>query len=60
MSSVYTLPPILLLLSITSTDFDEVVKLDSEYIRNWHIGLDIKIIWKTLIVLIDRKKNKAI
>lgn len=42
------------------TDFDEVVKLDSEYIRNWHIGLDIKIIWKTLIVLIDRKKNKAI
>ena len=24
------------------TDFDEVVKLDLEYIDNWSVGLDIK------------------
>ena len=26
------------------TDFEEVVKLDTEYIQNWSIGLDIKIL----------------
>ena len=30
------------------TDFEEVVKLDTEYINDWSIGLDIKIILKTL------------
>ena len=25
------------------TDFEEVVRLDKEYIENWNIGLDIKI-----------------
>ena len=25
------------------TDFEEVVRLDKEYIENWDIGLDIKI-----------------
>lgn len=29
------------------TDFEEVVALDAEYIQNWSIGLDIKIIMKT-------------
>jgi exopolysaccharide biosynthesis polyprenyl glycosylphosphotransferase len=29
-------------------DFDEVVKLDLEYIDNWSIGLDMKIILKTV------------
>lgn len=29
-------------------DFDEVVKLDEEYIRNWSFGLDCKIIFKTV------------
>ncbi len=37
------------------TDFEEIVKLDNEYIRNWHIGLDIRIILKTLLVVITRK-----
>ena len=34
------------------TDFEEVVKLDNEYIKNWTIGLDIKIILKTVVVVI--------
>lgn len=30
------------------TDFEEVVKLDTEYINDWDLGLDIKIILKTI------------
>lgn len=33
------------------TDFDEVVKLDLEYIDNWSVLLDIKIILKTVLVV---------
>ena len=33
------------------TDFEEVVKLDREYIENWSIPLDIRILAKTLIVV---------
>lgn len=33
------------------TDFDEVVRLDREYIENWSLILDIKIILKTLVVV---------
>lgn len=33
------------------TDFNEVVKLDLEYIDNWSIGLDIKIILKTVLAV---------
>lgn len=33
------------------TDFDEVVKLDQEYINNWSLGLDIKILMKTIVVV---------
>lgn len=32
------------------TDFEEVVRLDKEYITNWNIGLDIKILFKTVLV----------
>ena len=31
------------------TDFEKIVKLDTEYIENWSIGLDIKILLKTVI-----------
>lgn len=31
------------------TDFDEVVKLDTEYIDNWSIFLDIELLFKTAI-----------
>ena len=30
------------------TDFEEVVKLDERYIREWNFALDIKIILKTV------------
>lgn len=31
------------------TDFEEIVRLDVEYIDNWSIGLDIKILLKTIL-----------
>lgn len=34
------------------TDFEEVVKLDTEYIDNWSIGQDVKIIIKTALSVI--------
>ena len=36
------------------TDFDEVVRLDSEYIQDWDLGTDIKIILKTIVVVLKR------
>ncbi|MBP3649213.1 MAG: sugar transferase [Clostridia bacterium] len=30
------------------TDFEEVVKLDTQYISNWSMGLDMRILWKTV------------
>mgnify|MGYP000199369918 CR=1 FL=1 len=30
------------------TDFEEVVKLDTEYIEKWSIGLDCRILLKTV------------
>lgn len=37
------------------TDFDEVVRLDRYYIENWSLWLDIKILLKTVGVVIKRK-----
>ena len=34
------------------TDFDEVVRLDTEYIENWNLYNDIKIIAKTLKLIV--------
>ena len=36
------------------TDFEEVVRLDKEYIENWNIGLDIKIFLKTILVVLKK------
>lgn len=33
------------------TDFEEVVRLDTEYIRNWTLGRDLKILLKTVAVV---------
>lgn len=30
------------------TDFEEVVKLDTQYISEWSLRLDVKILWKTV------------
>ena len=37
------------------TDFEEVVDLDKEYISNWNIGLDIKILLKTILVVFRKE-----
>jgi lipopolysaccharide/colanic/teichoic acid biosynthesis glycosyltransferase len=39
-------------------DFDEIVKLDLEYIDNWSILLDIKILFKTVLAVLGRKGSK--
>lgn len=40
------------------TDFEEVVKLDREYIENWNLGLDFKILLKTFLVVFKRDGSK--
>lgn len=37
------------------TDFEEVVKLDTTYISKWNLWLDIKILWKTLRVIMGKR-----
>lgn len=39
-------------------DFEEVVKLDLEYIDNWSLGLDIKILFKTVWVIFTGRGSK--
>lgn len=35
-------------------DFEEVVRLDTEYIRNWSTGLDFRILFKTVKTVLHR------
>ncbi|MEC4273886.1 sugar transferase [Adlercreutzia sp. R25] len=37
------------------TDFEEVVRLDREYINNWSIRLDLKILAKTVVVVLNQE-----
>ncbi|MCD7746480.1 MAG: sugar transferase [Lachnospiraceae bacterium] len=39
-------------------DFEEIVKMDTTYIRDWSIDLDIKILFKTVAVVFARKGSK--
>ena len=34
------------------TDFEEVVKLDTRYIENWSLNMDVKILMKTVQVVL--------
>ena len=40
------------------TDFEEVIQMDTEYITNFSIGLDIKLLFKTIAVVLFRKGVK--
>ena len=40
------------------TDFEEVVKLDTEYITNWSMGRDLRILFKTIGVVFSGKGAK--
>jgi lipopolysaccharide/colanic/teichoic acid biosynthesis glycosyltransferase len=37
------------------TDFDQVVRLDREYIEQWNLGMDVKILLKTVMVVIGAR-----
>ncbi len=37
------------------TDFEQVVELDKKYIREWSMGLDFKILLKTVFVVLGKK-----
>ena len=37
------------------TDFEEVVRLDKEYIEDWNLGLDVKILLKTILVVLRKE-----
>ena len=37
------------------TDFEEVVKLDTKYISEWSFMLDIKILFKTVLIVLGQK-----
>jgi len=36
------------------TDFEEVVELDKKYIREWNLGMDLRILLKTIIVVLRK------
>lgn len=40
------------------TDFEEVVAMDTQYIKEWNLGLDIKLLFKTIKVVITRQGSK--
>lgn len=40
------------------TNFEDVVKLDVKYINEWSLSLDIKILFKTVLVVLTRKGAK--
>ncbi|MGT2832835.1 sugar transferase [Streptococcus halotolerans] len=40
------------------TDFEKVVELDTYYIENWSVWLDVKIFLKTIIVVLKRDGSK--
>lgn len=42
------------------TDFEEVVKLDKQYISEWTMGLDIKILFKTVQVVFKKESFRGI
>ena len=39
----------------TVTDFEEIVRLDRAYIENWSLLLDLKILLKTVVVVLSRR-----
>jgi exopolysaccharide biosynthesis polyprenyl glycosylphosphotransferase len=36
-------------------DFEDIVKLDEKYIKEWNLGLDVKILCQTVLVVFGRK-----
>lgn len=40
------------------TDFEEVVRLDVEYIQKWNLALDVKILFRTVLVVFQGRGSK--
>ena len=40
------------------TNFEDVVKLDMKYIKNWNLGMDVKILIKTVFVVLGGRGSK--
>lgn len=40
------------------TDFEEVVRLDTQYITDWSITLDIKLLLKTILVVLKKEGSR--
>ena len=38
--------------SCSITDFEDVVKLDVQYIENWSLSTDLKILFQTILVVL--------
>lgn len=36
-------------------DFEKVVELDAQYITEWTLALDLKIIWRTVLIVLGQK-----
>lgn len=36
-------------------DFEDVVQLDTQYINNWSIVLDLRILFKTIMVVVKKE-----
>ena len=41
-----------------TVDFEEVVKMDMEYISDWSLGLDIKIILQTFLIMVKGEERQ--
>ena len=41
------------------TDFNKVIEYDTQYINNWSLALDIKILFKTVLVLFSKREDEA-
>lgn len=37
------------------TDFEEVVRLDTNYITEWSVGMDFRILFKTVLAVVKKK-----
>uniref|UniRef100_UPI00405647AA sugar transferase n=1 Tax=Agathobacter sp. TaxID=2021311 RepID=UPI00405647AA len=40
------------------TDFEEIVRLDTKYIKNWSLRLDVELILKTVLVVLRQEGSK--
>ena len=45
-------------IKIRSGRTEEIVRLDTQYINDWSLGLDIKILLKTIVVVLKKDGSR--